>query len=291
MPMATTTKSKPAPLGLDLAAERDRSYGIDPNAPPLSRIPTGSIRPDPTQPRKSFDEESLRELADSLLSVGQIQPITVRADPEMNDRYLLVAGERRWRASRIARREMMDCIVRGDERTAEIQLIENLQREDLKPLEEAFAFRDFMEERGLSQAALAKAVGKRPSTVSEILSLTTLPQAIIEALPEHPEIPKSQLVLIAKERDDTRRLRLWEEALGGTLTVQRGRAIAAGESGRPAPGRRGPRNVDASGAIARSLTANVRRLERMERLGKRETKEIGAVIETLQRVLAEKGSV
>ena len=285
--MATTT-TKPKPLGLDLRVERDRSYGIDPDAARISRIPTGSIRPDPDQPRKSFDPAALQELADSLVSAGQIHPIHVRSDPDAYDRYLLIAGERRWRAAQIARLPLIDCIVKDAERAAEIQLIENLQREDLRPLEEAFAFKRYMDERGLTQAAMAKVVGKRQSTISEILSLTTLPEPILEALPDHPDIPKSQLVLIAKEREPERQRRMWEEALGGTLTVQRGRAIADGRAGkgRAAGGRRA--TADAARALARSIESDARRLAALDGVSPAQLASLRSAIDALGAALEAK---
>ena len=280
------TATRHRPLGLDLERERDRSYGIEPDASRISRIPIGSIRPDPEQPRKTFDPDTLRDLADSMASsTGQIQPIVVRDDPEAYDRYLIIAGERRWRAAQLAALEMIDAIVKPADRAAEIQLVENLQREDLKPLEEAFAFKRYMDERDLTQAQMAKAVGKRQSSISEILSLTTLPDAIREALPSHPQIPKSQLVLIAKERDGARQLQLWEEATRGTLTVQRARALANERAARPrrAASRRGASPVH---TLTRAIESGGRELAKVERITPAERKRLEAAIEQLREILA-----
>ena len=280
-------KQKPAPLGIDLEQERDRSFGIEADASRISRIPTGSIRPDPTQPRKTFEQQGLEDLAESLKSVGQIHPIHVREDPDAFDRYLLIAGERRWRAAQLASLEMIECIVKHEDKATEIQLIENLQREDLRPIEEAFAFRRFMEEHGLTQGELAKAVGKRQSTVSEILSLTTLPKSIRDVLPDHPSIPKSQLVLIAKERNDERQRQLWEEAIGGTLTVQRGRAIAEGQgSAKPRPERSRKASTTAV-TLARSFESGARELRKLEPITNVERDRLTTAIEELRDALAD----
>ena len=139
------------------------------------------IRPDRSQPRRHFDEAHIEELADSIRSKGVLLPLIVRRDSEG---YVLVAGERRWRAAQKAGLRELPVMVRevtGKE-AFEIALIENIQREDLNPIEEAGAYRRLIEEHGLTQEELAARVGKDRSTVANALRLLRLPEAIQRAV-------------------------------------------------------------------------------------------------------------
>jgi ParB family chromosome partitioning protein len=139
------------------------------------------IRPDRSQPRRHFDEAHIEELAESIRSKGVLLPLIVRRD---NEGYVLVAGERRWRAAQKAGLRELPAMVRevsGNE-AFEIALIENIQREDLNPIEEASAFKRLIEEHGLTQEELAARVGKDRSTVANALRLLRLPDAIKEAI-------------------------------------------------------------------------------------------------------------
>jgi len=136
------------------------------------------LKPNPDQPREHFDPESLSELADSIRQQGVIQPIL--AEQRVDGSYLVVAGERRWRASRMAGLDEVPVIVRdfSPEQKLEIALIENVQREDLTPLEEARAYHHLMDALGLSQQEVADKVGKKRSTVANSLRLLKLPEAM-----------------------------------------------------------------------------------------------------------------
>ena len=139
------------------------------------------IRPDRSQPRRHFDEAHIEELAESIRSKGVLLPLIVRRDSEG---YVLVAGERRWRAAQKAGLRELPVMVRevsGNE-AFEIALIENIQREDLNPIEEAGAYRRLIEEHGLTQEELAARVGKDRSTVANALRLLRLPEAIQRAV-------------------------------------------------------------------------------------------------------------
>lgn len=135
------------------------------------------IRPNPAQPRKTFDEAALADLARSIREHGIVQPIIVRAE---GDDCVLIAGERRLRAAEMAGRETVPVIYRDyDDRTAaEVALIENLQREDLNPMEESAAYRRLMQTYGCTQEDVAEAVGKSRPYVANILRLQTLPEEI-----------------------------------------------------------------------------------------------------------------
>ena len=154
--------------------------------PPASRggvreIEVGRIRPNPNQPRVQFDEEALDELADSIRERGVLQPILLRPDGED---YLIIAGERRWRAAQRARLHAIPAIVReiDDSTTAELALIENIQRMDLNPLEEAEGYRQLIHRHGHTQDDIGRIVHKSRSHISNLLRLLDLPEFVKESL-------------------------------------------------------------------------------------------------------------
>ena len=140
------------------------------------------IEPNRNQPRKDFDQEALTGLADSITRHGLIQPITVR--PNMNGTYKIVAGERRWRACRLAGISEIPAIIKNDDDQTlmEIALVENLQREDLNPVEEALGYRALIEEYGLTQEEVAGRMGKSRSAVTNVLLLLNLTEEELRAL-------------------------------------------------------------------------------------------------------------
>jgi len=146
----------------------------------VTSLPIQKVEPNPLQPRKLFDEEELQVLADSIAQHGIIQPLTVRKAE--NGFYQIIAGERRWRAARIAGlRNVPVVVIDADDRTVmELALVENLQRQDLNPMEEAMGFRQLMEEYGLTQEQVAEKVSKSRSAVANALRLLTLPSAIAQ---------------------------------------------------------------------------------------------------------------
>ncbi|MFN8309141.1 MAG: ParB/RepB/Spo0J family partition protein [Chitinophagales bacterium] len=147
-------------------------------------VPLSQVEVNPFQPRSTFEQESLEELADSIRIHGVIQPITVRKVE--NNKYQLIAGERRLRASKIAGKNEIPAYVRSssDQESIEIALIENIQREDLNPLEIAINFKRLMDECEITQDKLAERVGKNRSTVTNFLRLLRLPPDIQAALKE-----------------------------------------------------------------------------------------------------------
>ena len=142
------------------------------------------IEPRRDQPRKTFDRESLEVLADSIAAYGVLQPIIVRENASAPGLYEIIAGERRWRASKMAGLTEIPAIVfDGDElRAAQVALIENIQREDLNPVEEAFGYGALIEKFGLTQDQVAKQVGKSRSAVANMLRLLDLPDEALEML-------------------------------------------------------------------------------------------------------------
>ncbi len=139
------------------------------------------VEPNPTQPRKVFENEPLEALAESIAQHGIIQPIVVRPKDGM---YMIVTGERRWRAARMAGlSEVPVIIIEADDRkAAELALVENLQRKDLNPVEEARAYADLIEEYSYTQEEIAKKVGRSRSSVTNSLRLLDLPDAVLEKL-------------------------------------------------------------------------------------------------------------
>ncbi len=142
------------------------------------------IEPNKEQARKHFDDEALTELADSIAEHGVLQPLLVR--PLIGGGYQLIAGERRWRASRIAGLTEVPVVIKSltDEEAAVISLIENLQREDLNPVEEAYGFADLIKQFGLTQEEAAKRVGKSRPAVANALRILKLPEPVIDMIRE-----------------------------------------------------------------------------------------------------------
>ncbi|OFV80063.1 MAG: hypothetical protein A2Y78_14790 [Acidobacteria bacterium RBG_13_68_16] len=170
---------KRSALGKGIAA-------LIPEAPSLKTtgvadLPVAEIHPNPLQPRRQFSAASLEELADSLKQHGLLQPVVVSRGSTGG--YELIAGERRWRAARLAGLERIPAVLRepeGDADQLALALIENLQREDLTPIEEARAYHHLRSELGLSQEEIARRVGKERSTVANALRLLQLPMAVQE---------------------------------------------------------------------------------------------------------------
>ena len=147
---------------------------------PYQLLPIHKVEPNPDQPRQDFDPEELQSLADSIAVHGVVQPLTVRELP--GGYYQIIAGERRWRAARIAElREIPAVIIEAnDKKVMELALIENLQRQDLNPVEEAMGYQTLMEEYGLTQEDAAKQVGKSRPAVANALRLLNLPEKVLD---------------------------------------------------------------------------------------------------------------
>ena len=149
---------------------------------PYQMLPIHKIEPNPNQPRQDFDPEELQALADSIANHGVVQPLTVRE--VANGYYQIIAGERRWRAARMAElREIPVVIIEADDRKVmELALIENLQRQDLNPVEEALGYQTLMQDYGLTQEDTAKQVGKSRPAVANALRLLNLSDKILEMI-------------------------------------------------------------------------------------------------------------
>jgi ParB family chromosome partitioning protein len=198
----------------------------------IREVPVGKILPNPAQPRLSYDEESLTELADSIREHGVLQPILVRP---AGAQFELIAGERRWRASRMAERETIPAIVVDfDESTAlEVSIIENLQREDVSPLEEAAMFRKMTETFGYSVRQLAQKVGKDKGYVENRLRLSDAPADIRELVSLRKDTISHAYELM-KIGDERQRRRLAKRIVAGELSLAKLRLITGGTPDEPA---------------------------------------------------------
>jgi ParB family chromosome partitioning protein len=198
----------------------------------IREIPVDRILPNPAQPRLSYDEESLTELADSIREHGVLQPILVRP---VGSQFELIAGERRWRASRMAERDAIPAIVADfDEQTAlEVSIIENLQREDVSPLEEAAMFRK-MSDFGYSVRQLAQKIGKDKGYIENRLRLSDAPTDIRELLSLRKDTISHAYELM-KIGDERKRRRLAKRIVAGELSLAKLRALAGGAVPAPDP--------------------------------------------------------
>ncbi len=191
----------------------------------VTQLPLADIDTNPAQPRRQFDEEALRALADSIRSNGVLMPLLV---VETGARYRIVAGERRFRAARLADLETVPCIVRDMDKQQEMEaaLIENLQREDLNAIEEAAAIRALMEQCGYTQEMTAKRLGKSRSAVANTLRLLSLPEEIRKSVMAGTISAGHARVLCGIE-DAARQERLFRRTVAESLSVRALEALAA----------------------------------------------------------------
>jgi len=196
-----------ADVGTD-SSQPDRPRRAD------THIPVERIHPNPDQPRRSFDDTALEELAASIREKGIIQPLIVRPDPAKDGEYQIVAGERRWRASQIAQLHELPVVIReyDDTEVLEVAIIENIQRSDLNAIDEAAGYRQLMDRFGHTQDLLASALGKSRSHIANLMRLLNLPDDVqahvvagdltaghARALIGHPEASVLARQIIAKK--------------------------------------------------------------------------------------------
>ena len=203
----------------------------------VQEIAIGDIDPNPDQPRRVFQEESIAQLAQSIREQGVLQPILVT--PEDGGRYRIVAGERRWRASRAAGLDVVPCLVRDLDviQQMEIALVENLQREDLNPIEAARGIRSLMQQCGYTQEAVANRLSKSRPAVANLLRLLTLPEEVM-ALVEKGALSAGHARVLAGMEDDAAKLALARETVDRGYSVRQLEALAASrkpETKKPAP--------------------------------------------------------
>ena len=215
--------AKKAALGKGLNAlftETAAESGSEPEA----SLPIASIVTNPDQPRKSFDETQLSELSDSIKQNGVLQPILVR---KKGDKYEIVAGERRYQASKLAGLKEIPAIVReiDDAEVFQLALIENLQRSDLTPIEEARGYRQLLDTKGLTQEGLAKILSKSRSAIANTLRLMDLPQEVQDMM-EEGQITAGHARAILAVPTEEGRIKLAQKVVAENLTVRQTENLA-----------------------------------------------------------------
>lgn len=207
-------------LGRGLDALLDTSEVNTGGSSNIGEVDVMLIKPNPDQPRREFNEESLRELADSIAQIGIVQPITLRDTGD--GFYTIIAGERRWRACQMAGLERVPAYIRtvDDENMMEMALVENIQRQDLTALEVALAYQHLIEQYGLTQEQLSEKVGKNRATVTNYLRLLKLPAPIQVALKER-QIDMGHARALLSLDDPKAQLHVFDEMVANGLSVRR----------------------------------------------------------------------
>ncbi len=251
----------------------------------LYKIPLSAISADTNQPRKIFNEVTLNELAASIAKQGVLQPIIIRKNDNENfdTEFIVIAGERRFRASKIAGLEQIPALFsKGD--PEEIALIENLQREDLKPIEEAEAYQRVIESHKYTHEHLSEVVGKSRTTISELLTLISLPDSVKEQC-RTADTPKSVLLEIAKRKNHEEMLFLFEKVKNENLTVSKIRQLT-----RPRPTRR-VREADQRALEkiieSKRLVHKLRKVNLSAEAKERLRVEVEGLVDTVKELLAE----
>lgn len=245
----TDKKAKPRGLGRGLSALMAdvRPDADSPDAAPRSdmTVPIEKLSANPDQPRRSFDQEDLDDLANSIREKGIIQPLIVR--PVGSGAYQIVAGERRWRAAQRAQLHQVPVLVRNldDTEVLEIAIIENIQRADLNALEEAVGYRQLMDRFGHTQERLSQALGKSRSHIANLLRLLTLPDDVQALVREGKLSAGHARALITSENPSE----LAQKVVRGALSVRATEAMVkkqlAGDAGQGKPTRKQPSEKDA----------------------------------------------
>lgn len=189
------------------------------NGDGITEIEVVKIIPNPNQPRKHFDDEALQELASSIRMHGVIQPLVVNKNQEGT--YMIIAGERRWRASKIAGIEKVPVVVKNytEKQIREISIIENLQREDLNPIEAARAIKQLMDEYHLTQEVVSDRIGKSRSSVANTLRLLTLYPDVIKMI-EDGKLSSGHARSLVVVDDTTQQIKLAKQAADGKMSVR-----------------------------------------------------------------------
>ena len=230
----------------------------------LLHLPISKVEPRLEQPREYFDENALQELADSIAQYGLIQPITVR---KLNTGYYqIIAGERRWRASRLAglTEVPVRVIEADDRRTAELALVENLQREDLNPIEEAKGYRTLIEEYGLTQEEAAKSVGRSRPAITNAMRLLSLSAPVLEMV-EKGELSAGHARALVPISDEKLQWEAANEVKNKNLSVRKTEQLAARLTKEPKAEKpaNDPLAVDYSAEVSNQLTAALGRRVRL----------------------------
>lgn len=237
-------------LGALLSSDSAADLGAEP-----SEVDLNSISPGPMQPRTTFDEAALATLAESIQTHGIVQPLLVR---RRGDGFELIAGERRWRAAKMAGLERVPVLVRdvADKDVLEIALIENIQREDLNPIEEAQAYQRLIENVGLTQEALATRIGRDRSYITNYLRLLRLPEDLQELVKEGKLSTGHARTILGVSQEELQRKLAWQVIEGGLSVRATELLVQNAATDRPA---RAPRSAPAVDPNIRAAETKLRR--------------------------------
>lgn len=226
---------KPGGLGRDFYAILDDNI-TDMKEGAATTLRIAEVEPRSDQPRKQFDKEALEALADSIASYGVLQPILVRQNPNFEGYFEIIAGERRWRAAKMAGlTEIPAIVLDGDDlKTAQIAVIENVQREDLNVVEEAFAYKALIEQFDLTQEEVAKQVGKSRPTIANLLRLLDLPDDVLEQL-KAGDLTAGHARALLGLNDPEKILPLANRIVAKNLSVRETEVLVKRENTAPAP--------------------------------------------------------
>ena len=225
---------------------------------PYQLLPIYKVEPNPDQPRHDFDEEELQNLAESIMEHGVVQPLTVR---ELSGGYYqIIAGERRWRAARMANlSEVPAVIIEADDKKAmELALIENLQRQDLNPVEEALGYRSLMEEYGMTQEEAAGRVGKSRPAVANALRLLNLTEEVLEKV-RNGVLSAGHARALLVLKDEKKQIQAAQKICALGLSVRQAELLCKNMTREPAPVRQPVFTVDYIGECEKSLSKHLGR--------------------------------
>jgi len=241
-------------------------------------LPVADIRPDPNQPRKVFSKESIASLANSILDKGLFQPISVRPDPERTDGFIVVMGERRWRAHQHAGLPTIRAFiipVDDPNEAFELALIENVQREDLNPLEEAEGVAELIKRRGYKQKEVARVICRSEPHVSQLMKLTRIPTEVKEKLLTS-KLSQDHLFRIAEQPTPESMLRLFNRVVRAGLNVRETRKAAKEEA---LPPKQHPL-VHTFKRIEKTITQA--RIDGLNQLAGEDRKQVTEILETIR---------
>jgi len=221
-------------------------------------LPIYKVEPNPDQPRRDFDPEELQSLSESIAEHGIIQPLTVRELP--TGYYQIIAGERRWRAARLAKlSEVPVVVIEADDRKAmELALIENLQRQDLNPVEEALGYKALMDDYGLTQEETSQRVGKSRSTVANALRLLHLPESVLEKV-ESGELTPGHARAILSLKSEKKQQEAARKIITLALSVRQAETLCKNLEKEPEPKKEPVFAVDYVAECERSLSRRLGR--------------------------------
>ena len=264
-------KKKALGRGLDaILVDNSGETGTD-NGITMVRI--GEVEPNSKQPRKAFDPAELESLSESIAQYGMIQPITVRA---IDGIYQIITGERRWRAARMAGISEIPVIVisADDKKAAELALVENIQRSDLNPIEEAEGFSSLIEEYGLTQEETAKRIGKSRTAVTNALRLLSLPEAVRKKI-ENGELSAGHAKVLLGLNNPALIEKAAEQVVGRALSVRETEKLVKAWNAPPVEGIKIVHDVDHTRTLELMLQKHLGRTVKITEKGKNNAISIG----------------